>query len=292
MESVLIRKIEHVEPLQLAVDLLQKMLALEEEGELPENYWEGLIRAEGRELLEDYLSLVPSYSLFHRGLLYSEGMNAGRLLVMRTLLSILPPFSLSHLPVNTDTAKEIFRDTLVYLETLQMSSEKDCPLWQKAVFSAVQLLLQRGFSPYLLRRGGVPLLVAAPPYREQTEACYLKGPHTIVLYSIPEQCPARRIYLVLHETGHLLYQKYLSGRKQQQGYLYLLSRLQPLGLDPLLEGGRQGQEEVFCNLFAMSILLDTQEGELLFGGYYRKIGKLDRLLRRIFSPGVLLKTSH
>ncbi len=285
------RKIETNEPVQLTIDFLENMLAMSADEEIGENYWDELLEQKRREIMEDYYALAPLLSTMHWGLCYSEGMASGRLLVMRILLGILPPsnplgFSLVGMKQNI---RGTFRDVTQYLKSLYMANEGDNPLWKNSVLVATRILLNRGFSPYFLRRGGWPILVTAPPYRELTTACYLFGPHTVVLYSNPEISPERRCFYFLHEIGHLIFKKYYENRPVPGFFNNLISQLEPEEFGDFLCPGSQGDKEIFANLFAFTLLMDTPPGDYLFSDYYTAIGHTSHLLKKFFSPAILFR---
>ncbi len=285
------RKIETTEPVQLTIDFLEEMLAMSSDEEIAEDYWDELLKQKRREIMEDYYALAPLLSSMHYGLFYSEGMASGRLLVMRILLGILPPsnplgFSLVGIKENI---RGTFRDVTQYLKSLYMANEGDHPLWKNSVLVATKILLKKGFSPYFLRRGGWPILAAAPPYREMTAACYLSGPHAVILYSNREISPERRCYYFLHEIGHLIYDKYFERRQVPGFFSNLMIQLQPAELGDFLCPGSQGDKEIFANLFAFTLLMDTQPGDYLFSDYYNKTGDTSQLLKKFFSPETLFK---
>ena len=285
------RKIETNEPVQLTIDFLENMLAMSKDGDVTENYWNELLKQKRREIMEDYYALAPLLSTMQYGLCYSEGMESGRLLVMRILLSILPPsYPLGFSLVGTNQKiRETFRDVTQYLKSLYMANEGDHSLWEDSVLITIKTLIKKGFSPYFLRRGGLPILVAAPPYRETTSACYLSGPHTVILYSNREISHERRCFYFLHETGHLIFEKYYERRQIPGFFSNLISQLQPSELGEFLSPGSQGDKEIFSNLFAFTLLMDTPTGNYLFSHYYTKIGHTSHLLKKFFSPSSLFK---
>lgn len=285
------RKIETTEPVQLTIDFLEEMLALDKDEEIMESYWENLLREKRREVMEDYYALAPILTSMQYGLCYSEGMAAGRMLVMRILLGILPasdPLGFSLVGMNQNI-RGIFREVIQYLKSLYMANEGDLTSWKNSVLISTGLLVKRGFSPYFLRRGGLPMLVAVPPYRETTAACYLSSPHTVVLYSNGEISPERRCYYFLHEVGHLIYQKFFTKHQVPPLFTKLLSQLESSELGQFLYPGSQGEKEVFANLFAFTMLMGTPAGNRLFGSYYSEIGDTSHLLRNFFRPSNLFR---
>lgn len=290
------RKIEVSEPVQWAIDFLENMINLYYEEDLAADYWERLLKEKKRELLEDFYALTPAIALFHQGLGYCEGLDGGRMLVMRILMDILPPYqapgsySGKCIAKITDQLKT-FEDVLVYLKSLHLVYEGDGKLWKSAFFSAVKMLLHNNYSPYLFHRGGWPAFIVTPPYCEQTTACYLFNPHIIVLYSLPEKNKAKRIYLILHEVGHLIFEKYLANKPLPKTLITTLAKMEPSDYPELFCPSSQGIAEIFANLFALAVMYETKEGKELFHHYYCKMGKTALLLQKTFLPGSILQTA-
>lgn len=286
------RKIETTEPVQSTIDFLEEVLAMDGDEEVTDHFWDELLKGKRREIMEDYYVLAPLLSTMEQGLCYSGGMDSGRMLVMRILLGLLPPsyprgFSLAGINENLRGA---FRDVITYLKSLHMANEGDHVLWEKSVAEATGILLQRGFSPYFFRRGGLPVLVAAPPYRETTAACYLAAPHAVVLYSNGGLSPERRLYYCLHEMGHLIFEKNFARRPASPFFRKLVAWLEHSQLEELLCPGTQGDNEIFANLFAFTMLMGTSQGDLLFGHYGEgKSWQMTHLLQRFFSPSALFR---
>lgn len=92
MDLLVKREIETSEPVQWAIDLLEKMIGFYSEEDVKEDYWERLLREKKREVMEDFYALAPAFSLHYRGLGYCEGFNGGRMLVLRILMDALPPY--------------------------------------------------------------------------------------------------------------------------------------------------------------------------------------------------------
>lgn len=291
MNVAIKRKIETTEPVQLTIDSLEKMLSMSNDEEINNNYWDIMIKEKRREIMEDYYALAPLLSTMQHGLCYSEGLESGRLLVMRILLGILPSavtsdFSLTGVNKNIHRS---FREVVQYLKTLYMANEGDHVLWKNAVNTVIGILRKNGFSPYFFRRGGWPVLVTAPPYREITAACYLLSSHTIVLYSNREISLERRCYYFLHELGHLIFQKYFNRHHAPGFFTDLISQLPPSDFGQFLYAGSQGTEEIFANLFAFTLLMDTPPGNHLFSSYYENTSHTCRLLKKFFNPSSLLR---
>jgi hypothetical protein len=296
MDILIRREIETSEPVQWAIDLLEKLIDLYSEEGVEGYYWERLLQEKQRELLEDFYALTPSLSFSYHGLCYCEGLKGGRMLVMRILMDILPPYqaqSCKRIKCVWETTHQLktFQEVIIYLKSLHLSYESDETLWKNSFFSAVKMLLQGNFSPYLLHRGGWPALIAAPPYREETAACYLYNPHVIVLYSLPEKRIAKRIYLILHEIGHLIFEKFLAGKPLPETFRSLLARMEPKDYPDLLSPSAQGIGELFANLFAMAMMYESEEGKELFHNYYSKMGKTILLLEKSFRPSSIIQTA-
>jgi hypothetical protein len=290
LEPLIKRRIETAEPVQLTVDFLEYMLTLRQDEETTQLFWESLLKEKRREITEDYYALSPLCSTMHSGLAYSEGMNSGRLLVMRILIGILPSYRSTSLSLLSDchnNIEETIREVVSYLKSLYMSNEGDSELWKSAVLHSIKLLKHRGFSPYALRRGGWPALVTVPPYREQTAACYLFHPHAVILFSDSALSHAKRIYLFLHEIGHIIFRKYVT-KHVLEILLRLISQLKTHENEKLFCPGSQGDEEIFANLFAMAMLADTPQGKQLFSEYYNK-GRTISLIRKIINPSMILR---
>jgi hypothetical protein len=279
------RKIETLEPIQWAIDFLEEIIGFYFEKDIEEYYWIKLLKEKKRELLEDFYALAPSFTSSYQGLGYCEGFNGGRMLAMRILINVLPPYQ----PLGYSSGKwyrggicqlKTFEEVLVYLKSLHLAHEGDRLLWRNSFFSALKMLLHNNYLPSLFYRGSWPALLIAPPYREKTTACYLFNPHIIVLYSLPEKSIAKRTYLILHEIGHLIFEKYLSGKPLPQKFTTLLANMKPERYPELIRPSSQGIAEVFANLFAMSIMYGTEEGEELFHSCYQKMGKDTLLLQR------------
>ncbi|NMB34771.1 MAG: hypothetical protein GX989_00615 [Firmicutes bacterium] len=283
------RKIETREPIQWAIDFLEEMICFQSEENIEPQLWEQLLKEKKRELLEDFFTLTPSIALFHQGLGYSEGLDGGRILAMRILMDILPPYralgcNQGKPAVGIVHRLKIFQEAIVYLKSLHLTDEGDRTLWKNSFFSAVKMLLRNNYSPYLFHRGGRPVFIVAPPYREKTAACYLLNPHVIVLYSLPEKNIAKRIYLVLHEIGHLIFGKYMAGKPLPETLLALFNSLDPRDFPELIRPSSQGLAEIFANLFALAIMRGTKEGNELFYKQYNKMRDALLLLRKAFHP--------
>jgi hypothetical protein len=249
-----------------------------------------------REVMEDFYALAPAFSLHYRGLGYCEGFNGGRMLVLRILMDALPPYRALDCcrgKYFRGAAHQLktFAEIIIYLKTLHITCGGDRALWKNAFFSAVNMLLANGYSPDLFNRGGWPVLIVVPPYRENTAACYLFNPHTLVLYSFPGKETSQRTFLVLHEMGHLLFSKYFAGKPLPETFTNILAVLSPTDYPRLFRPSSQGITEIFANLFAMALMQGTGEGNELFDGYYKKMGETALLLRRSFHPGPLLQTA-
>lgn len=296
MEILVKREIEISEPVQWAIDFLENMIDFYTEDDVEDQYWEKLLREKKRELLEDFYALAPQLLFSHHGLCYCEGLEGGRMLVMRILMDILPP---CYAPGYHHTKGfqgityqlKTFREVLVYLKSLHLSYKGDEGLWKNSFFSAVKMLLSSKYSPYLFHRGGRPALIVAPPYRENTAACYLYNPHVIVLYSFPEKKVSKGIYLILHEIGHLIFKKFLAGKPLPQTFRILLANMDPGDYPGLLCPSSQGIEELFANLFAMAIMHESKEGKELFYHYYGKMGRIIPLLQKSFHPSSIFQTA-
>ncbi len=291
MNVTIKRKIETAEPVQLTIDFLEKMLSMTNDEEIYKDYWDIMIKEKRREIMEDYYALAPLLSTMHHGLCYSEGLESGRLLVMRILLSILPSaftadFSLTGANKNIHRT---MREVVQYLKTLHMANEGDHILWRNAVHTVIVILCKKGFSTYFFRRGGWPVLVTAPPYREITAACYLSSTHTVILYSNREISLERRCYYFLHELGHLIFQKHFNRLQTLGLFKDLVSQLPPSDFGQLLHAGSQGCEEVFSNLFAFTLLMDTPPGKNLFSSYFKNTSHACRLLKHFFNPSNLYR---
>jgi hypothetical protein len=294
MDLLVKREIEISEPVQWAIDFLENMINLYSEEDVEIYYWEKLLKEKKRELLEDFYALAPSFSSFYHGLGYCEGLDGGRMLVMRILMDVLPPYHALGCS-RGKCVKEItyqlktFEKVIVYLKSLHLTYEGDRALWKNSFFSAVRMLLRSNYSPYLFNRGGWPALVAAPPYREKTAACYLFNPHVVVLYSLPEKNTSKRIYLILHEIGHLIFEKFLAGKPLPKTFITVLANLEPIDYPELICPSSQGITEIFANLFAMAIMHGTEEGNELFHNYYSKMGKTTLLLKKSFLPSSIFQ---
>ena len=184
-----------------------------------------------------------------------------------------------------------FEKVIVYLKSLYLTYEGDRALWKNSFFSAVRMLLHSNYSPYLFHRGGWPALVVVPPYREKTAACYLFNPHVVVLYSLPEKSTSKRIYLLLHEIGHLIFEKFLAGKPLPKSFITVLANMESKDYPELICPSSQGISEIFANLFAMAIMYETEEGNELFYNYYRKMGKTTLLLQKSFLPSSIFQTA-
>mgnify|MGYP000951492728 CR=1 FL=1 len=283
------RKIETVEPVQWAIDFLEKMIDLHSEEDLETYCWEKLLKEKKRELLEDFYALTPSFVSFYRGLGYCEGLDGGRILVMRILMGALPPYRAlgycsGERAVGITSQIKTFKEIIVYLKTLHLTAGDDRELWKKSFFYAVEMLLRSSYSPYFFHRGGRPALVIATPYHENTAACYLSNPHVIVLYRLPEKNIAKRIFLILHEIGHLIFNKYIAGKPLPDIFATMLAGMKSQDYPGLICPSSQGITEIFANLFAMAIMHGTAEGDELFHKHYSKMGETTFLLRESFNP--------
>lgn len=293
MRALVKREIENIEPVQWAIDFLENMVDLYAEEDLQETFWERLLQEKKRELLEDFYALTPSFSQFYHGLGYCEGLDGGRMLVMRILMDVLPPYHALGCTrgkcVRGITLRlKTFENVMVYLKSLHLNYEGDSVLWKKSFFCAVRMLLNCRYTPYLFNRGGLPAFITAPPYQEKTAACYLFSPHVIVLYSLPKTNVAKRIYLILHEIGHLIFNKFLAGKPLPKNFILLLDNIAPENFPELMRPSSQGITEIFANLFAMAVMHGTEAGNVLFGNLYSKMGKTVPLLQNAFHPEFLL----
>ncbi|NLJ55727.1 MAG: hypothetical protein GX334_01615 [Firmicutes bacterium] len=295
MDLLVKREIETTEPVQWAIDLLEKVIGFYAQEDVSEDYWERLLREKKREVMEDFYALAPSSSRYYHGLGYCEGFDGGRMLVLRILMDALPPYRALDCcrgKYFREAAHQLktFAEITVYLKTLHISHGGDRALWRNAFFSAVNILLTNGYAPDLFNRGGWPVLVIAPPYREKTAACYLFNPHTLVLYSYSGNNTSKRTFLILHEMGHLLFSKYLAGKPLPETFTNILANLSPADYPQLIRSSSQGITETFANLFAMAMMYGTGEGNELFRGYYKKMGETAPLLKHSFQPTLLLQT--
>ena len=288
------RKIETIEPVQWAIDFLEKMINLQSEERVELHFWERLLKEKKRELLEDFYALTPSIASFYRGLGYSDGLDGGRILVMKILMGVLPSYRAPGCSQRKSAREiachlQIFREVIAYFKSLHLADEGDRTFWQKSFYAAVKMLLHNDYSPYLFYRGGQPAFIIAPPYREKTAACYFLNPHVIVLYSLPGKNMAKRVHLILHEIGHLIFKKYLADKPPPNTFLTLLASLKPRDYPELIRTSSQGLAEIFSNLFALAIMHETEEGNELFYKIYHKMGKTTLLLRKAFLPDSIFK---
>ena len=214
-------------------------------------------------------------------------------MVIRILLSIFPPYNCSF-PVEVPEEKQRLanlQEALFFLRSLHLRDEGDSLFWDTGVNFSLNLLQGKGFLPFHFKQYGKPMLAVAPPYREEVNACYLQLPNLIILYSSDEPSPEKRSYLFLHEIGHLLWEKYMSGGSFHPRYKFLLSKLNKLNLSPLLQPAEQGSKELFANLFAISMLKDTAAGDYLFSDYFHLKGEVFDQFKEFFNPSVLLPCS-
>jgi hypothetical protein len=287
------RKIEVSEPVQWAVDFLEEMIGFYWEEEIEVSYWEKLLQEKKREIMEDFCALAPSFSSVHQGMGFCAGLNGGRVLVMKILMGILPPYRSprscrKQFKSGAPARLQTFQEVLTYLKALHLTWEDDSLLWKEAFFAALARLLHHNFSPYLFYRGSWPAFVLAPPYREKTAACYLPNPQLIVLYSLPEENPAKRLHLILHEIGHLVFEKFLANRPLPSSFVTLLHHLELKDYPNLFCPSTQGIGEIFANLFSIALLYETPEGDQIFHDYYSKMGEAAPLLAKAFLPDSLL----
>ena len=297
------RKIEMSEPIQLTIDLLERLQKVNWSEECSEHFTMKMVREMRRETLEDYLALAPKYCTMHYGLAYSEGMAAGRMLAMRILLGTLPVVypqrchqmrERGNSKATLDAAFNALDAAISYLKTLHLAEGLErTGAWKQSVMVSTKLLMQHGFYPSGFRRGGLPLLTVVLPYREHVAACYLPVAHAIVLYQNPPAPEhARRVYLFLHEKGHAVARHYFPDTKLPEHIMSFIQRLNERGAVELTNPGRQGPEEIFANLFALNILRGTPEGEVLFKDTYRTIRSICKELSLALRPENLRPGLH
>lgn len=296
MDLLVKREIETLEPVQWAIDLLEKIIGFYSEEDIKEDFWERLLREKKREVMEDFYALAPSSLSYYHGLGYCEGFDGGRMLVLRILMEALPPYRAldccrGKYFQEASHQLKAFKEIIIYLKTLHIAYRGDKELWRNAFFSAVNMLLADNYSPNLFNQGGWPVLIVAPPYREKTTACYLFNPHTLVLYSFPGNDTSKRVFLILHEMGHLIFSKYFAGKPLPETFTNILAYLSPADYPRLIRPSSQGITEIFANLFAIAVMQETEEGNELFGSYYKNMGETALLLKHSFQPRLLLQTA-
>ncbi len=295
MKANIRRKIETHEPVQLAIDLLERLRDVSRNEECAPHFCMKMFREMRRETLEDYMALAPNYCTMHHGLAYSEGMAAGRMLAMRVLLGTLPavyPQRCHQMKEPGDpytalrSAFGAMDAAISYLKTLHLAEAlKITGCWKQSVLVSTKLLMQQGFYPSRFRRGGLPLLALVLPYREYDAACYLPAAHAMLFYQhSPAPKHARRVYLFLHEKGHVVARHYFPGTQLSEHLNPFIQRLSNLGAVELITPGKQGPEEIFANLFALNILQGTSEGDVLFKDTYRLIRPVCQDLSAFLRP--------
>lgn len=261
-------KLKYREPVQWGIDYINESLSFITDREIDQEYKMKIIFSSGTNLAENYRDLIRKSVERYKGVQVADNWEAAKLMVLRMLLKSTPCPGQHQLHSEN---KLIFHYlyNLKYLHKFfsQINlSTGNSFLPKTFILETIKLAENKGLNPECLRMNGYPLLFCSLPYIEKTPASYFYSFHTALLFYNSCHEYIKR-HLILHETGHALFNLKDEHKSSRRAFLYLMSLIKkhyPYTKVVVLKPFRQKfSEEIFSDLLAAYLLMEEKPEEII-----------------------------
>ncbi len=217
-------KLSKSEPLQWGLDYIEESLDFIMDSEIEQDYKMDIVISSGKNLIQQYQSLLKREAVSYKGTLITHSWAAGKIMTLRLLVKATPCPAQSYI----HTADKIMFYYIYHLKFLRKFFSKinliNCRnmIPKEFILEVLEMAENNGLNLDCLKSRGYPLLICSLPYEEKQPGCYFHSFHTAVLFASSHEDSINR-HLILHELSHALFNLSSKGRNNKGPFNNLLS---------------------------------------------------------------------